>query len=82
MQLSQLKDPKLLQAAIEAEEMCLHTHCHLLEEMHCISHSSAKTMEEVVAATIKETIGITTSDEEDSNNNNKGNTTPPMPHNG
>ena len=78
MQLSRLKDPKLLQAAIEAEEMHLCTHCHLLKEMHCIAHSSARAMEEAVVATTKETIGTVISDEEDNNSNNDS-TTPPTP---
>ena len=82
MQLSRLKDPKLLQAAIEAEEMCLHTHRHLLEEMHCIAHSSAKTMVEAAAATTEETTGTTISNEEDSNSSSSDNTTRPMPHAG
>ena len=78
MQLSRLKDPKLLQVAIEAEEMRLCTHRHLLEEMHRIAHSSARTMGEAVAATTKETIGTTTSDKEDSNNSSD-NTIQPTP---
>ena len=83
MQLSRLKDPKLLQAAIEAEEMCLHMHRHLLEEMHCIAHSSARTTEEAVVATTGETTGTITSDKEGNNSNNSSdNITPPMPHNG
>ena len=83
MQLSWLKDPKLLQVAIEAEEMRLHTHRHLLEEMHRIAHSSVRTTEEVVVATTEETTGIITSDVEDnSNNSNSGSITPPMPHDG
>ena len=82
MQLSRLKDPKLLQAAIEAEEMCLCTHRHLLEKMHCIAHSSARTTEGVAAATTKETTGVTTNDEEDSNSSSSDNTTLPMPHAG
>ena len=82
MQLSRLKDPKLLQAAIEAEEMHLHTHHHLLKEMHCIALSSARTMEEAVVATTKKTTGIITSSEEDNNSSNNDNITPPMPHNG
>ena len=81
MQLSQLKDPKLLQAAIEAEETHLRIHRHLLEEMHHIAHSSVKTMEEVVAATTEETIGIIISDAED-NSSNSDSTIPPMPHDG
>ena len=80
MQLSQLKDPKLLQAAIEAEEMRLRTHRHLLEEMHCIAHSSPRTTEEVVAATTEETTGAATSDEEDSNSNNSNNNTTRQMH--
>ena len=66
-QLFQLKEPKLLQAAIEAEEMHLHTHCHLLEEMHCIALSSVRTTE---AATIEETIGAITNDTEGNNSSN------------
>ena len=80
MQLSRLKDPKLLQAAIEAEEMRLRTHRHLLEEMHRIAHSSARTTEEAEAVTTEETTGTITSNEEDSNSNNSSdNTTQPMP---
>ena len=84
MQLSWLKDPKLLQAAIEAEEMCLRIHCHLLKEMHCIAHSSAKTMEAVVVvATTEETTGTTTSNKEgNSSNNNNNSITPQMPRAG
>ena len=83
MQLSRLKDPKLLQAAIEAEEMRLHMHRHLLEEMHCIAHSSARTMEGVAAATTEETTGTITNDKEDnSNNSNNGSITPPTPLDG
>ena len=82
MQLSRLKDPKLLQAAIEAEEIRLRTHCHLLEEMHHIAHSSVKTTEVEVAATIKETAGTITNDEEDNSNSSSNSTTPPMPCNG
>ena len=54
--LLQLKEPKLLQAAIETEEQCLYTYCHLLEEMHCIDLSSVKTMEEMVVEVITEEI--------------------------
>ena len=82
MQLSRLKDPKLLQAAIEAEEMRLRTHCHLLEEMHCIAHSSAKTTAVAEEATTGETIGTTTSNEEDNNSSNSDNTTRPTLHDG
>ena len=82
MQLSRLKDPKLLQAAIEAEEMHLRTHCHLLEEMHCIAHSSARTTEVAVAVTTEETTGTVTSDEEDNSSSNSDNTTQPTPHDG
>ena len=83
MQLSRLKDPKLLQAAIEAEEMRLRTHRHLLEEMHRITHSSAKTTEEAVAATTEETTGTTTNDVEDNNNSNSSDSTiQPTPHAG
>ena len=83
MQLSRLKDPKLLQAAIEAEEMCLRTHRHLLEEMHRIAHSSARTTEAVVAATTEETTGTITSDKEDnSSNSSSDSTTLPMPRAG
>ena len=76
MQLSRLKDPKLLQAAIEAEEMHLHTHRHLLEEMHCIAHSSARATEEAVVATIEETTGTITSDAEDSSSSSDNTTQP------
>ena len=79
MQLSQLKDPKLLQAAIEAEEMSLHMHHHLLKEMHHIALSSVRTIEAVAAATTEETTGTTISNKEDSSSNNSNNTTPPMP---
>ena len=82
MQLSRLKDPKLLQAAIEVEEMRLCTHCHLLEEMHRIAHSSARTMEEAVVATTKETTGTIISDEEGSSNNSSDNTIRPTPRDG
>ena len=82
MQLSRLKDPKLLQAAIEAEEMRLRTHRHLLEEMHCIAHSSARTMEEAVVATTEETTGTIISDEEGSSNNSSDNTIRPTPRDG
>ena len=82
MQLSRLKDPKLLQAAIEAEEMRLRTHCHLLEEMHHIAHSSARTTEEVVAVTTGEITGTITNDEEDSSSNSSDNTTRPTPCDG
>ena len=79
MQLSQLKDPKLLQAAIEAEEMHLRMHCHLLKEMHRIAHSSARTTEMAVEETTEETAGTITSDEEDNNSSNSDSTTLPMP---
>ena len=82
MQLSQLKDPKLLQAAIEAEERHLHTHHHLLEEMHHIAHSSVKTTEEAVVATTEERTGTTTNNAEDSNSNSSGNITSLTPHDG
>ena len=82
MQLSRLKDPKLLQAAIEAEEMRLCTHRHLLEEMHRIAHSSARTMEEAVATTTEETTGTITSDEEDNSSNSSDNTTRQTPRDG
>ena len=82
MQLSQLKDPKLLQVAIEAEEMRLRTHCHLLEEMHCIACSSVRTTGAVVEATTEETTGTITSDVEDNSNSSNDSITPPMPHNG
>ena len=80
MQLSRLKDPKLLQAAIEAEEMRLRTHRHLLEEMHRIAHFSAKTTEEAVVETTEETTGTTISDEEDNNSSLSDSTTRPTPH--
>ena len=79
MQLSRLKDPKLLQAAIEAEEMRLRTHRHLLEEMHRIARSSARTTGEAEAATTEETTGTTTNDEEDNNSNSSDNTTRQTP---
>ena len=71
MQLFQLKEPKLLQAAIETEEQRL--------RLYHISHSSARTMEVVV--TTEETTGTTTSDMEDNSSNND-NITPPTPHDG
>ena len=83
MQLSRLKDPRLLQAAIEAEEMRLRTHRHLLEEMHRIAHSTARTTEEAEAATTEETTGTTTSDEEGNNSSSSSdNTTQPTPRTG
>ena len=82
MQLSRLKDPKLLQVAIEAEEMHLRTHRHLLKEMHRIAHSSARTTEVAEEATIEETTGTVTNDEEDSSSSNSDNTTRPLPHAG
>ena len=83
MQLSRLKDPKLLQAAIEAEEMRLRTHRHLLEEMHRIARFSARTTEAEEAVTTEETIGTATSDEEDnSSNSSSDNTTRPTPRAG
>ena len=78
MQLFQLKEPRLLQAAIEAEETCLCTHCHLLKKMHCIAHSLAKTTE--VAATTEETTRAMINDKEDNRSNSSSNTTiPPTP---
>ena len=82
MQLSRLKDPKLLQAAIEAEEMRLRTHRHLLEEMHRIAQSSARTTETAVVATTEETTGTTASDEEDNNSNSSDSTTRQTPRDG
>ena len=80
MQLSQLKEPKLLQAAIETEEQHLRLYHYLLKEMHHITLSSTRTMEEEAEATIEETTGTIISNKEDSSNNNDS--TPPMPHNG
>ena len=83
MQLSRLKDPKLLQAAIEAEEMRLRTHRHLLEEMHRIAHSSARITAEEEVAIIVETTGTITNDEEgNSNSSSSDNITRPTPHDG
>ena len=63
--------------------MRLRTHRHLLEEMHRIAHSSAKTTVEVEEATIEETTGTITSDEKgNSNSSSSNNTTRPMPRAG
>ena len=79
MHLLQLKEPKLLQAAIETKEQHLCMYHHLIEEMHHITLSSAKTMEEAAEATTEEITGTITNDEGGSNSSND-NITPPTPH--
>ena len=72
MQLSHLKEPELLEATLEVEEWHLQAFRHLLETMHRINLSSAKT-EEAIGGTTSET-----SNKEDNSNNSPG-TTPQTP---
>ena len=75
MQLLHLKEPKLLEATLEAEERHLQAFRHLLETMHHIDLSSARTEE------IGETTNATSNKEEDNGSNNPD-TTPPTPCDG
>ena len=73
---SLLSEAATLLRTVEAEEIRLHALRHLLEEMHCIAHSSPRTEGED---------GTVTNDsdkEEEDRDNNDPNTTPPTHRDG
>ena len=71
-----LNEAIILLRIVEIKEICLCTLRHLLEEMHCIAHSSPRTEEEDGTVT-----NNSDKEEEDKDNNNPS-TTPPMRRNG
>ena len=76
MPLSLLNEAIILLRTVEIEEIRLHTLRHLLEEMHCITHSSPRTEEE--DGTVTNDLGKKGEDK----GNSDPNTTPPMHRSG